>query len=314
MALAAAAATVLLAAGCGGAVQGGSLVQQVNPIDLSDQSYIVGGKQGQHQEVLCEIAVAALQSVGAQVTQRCNLGDTEATRNALLAGDIDLYWEETGTAWVSFFQEKPISGASPQYRALQQRDLEQNKIVWLEPTWFNDTDAFAVNRERAEQLGLTSLSDMATYFLSGQPGNLCVRPEYQQRPEGGLAGLLQTYDFQVPPDRLRVLPDGIYQATATGQDCLFGQVAPADPRLGKLGLRLLRDDKRYHTSYNSAVSIRQEAYDAAPDIARVFGPIAHKFTNPVMAELVRQMSEEDKSAREVARDWLRRTGFIEGGY
>jgi osmoprotectant transport system substrate-binding protein len=314
-ALAVAAATAALVAGCGGsAVEGGSLAQQVRPINLEGQSYTVGGKDSDQQQVLCEIAIAALQSVGAQVEERCDLGDTEAVRNALLRGDIDLYWENTGTAWVSFLKEKPISGASPQYRAVEKRDLAENQVVWLEPTWFNDTDAFAMKKETAEQLGVKSLSDMAGHLRSGAPGNLCVDPEYQQRAEGGLPGLLQTYDFQVAPDRLRVLENGIYQAVADGTECLFGLVSPADPRLGELGLRLLRDDKKYHTSYNSAVSIRQDAYEANPDIARVFAPIAHKFTDGVMAELTRQMAEEDRSARQVAREWLRKMGFIEGGY
>ena len=306
-ALTAAVAVAVLAGGCGDS-GGGIFTQQVNPIDLGDQSYTVGGKNTPENQVLCEMAGAVLTSVGADVEERCDLGDAQANRKALTSGEIDLYWDNTGTAWTSFLKGQPVKGASPQYRALEKKDLAENKIVWLEPTWFNPTDTFAVQRELAEQRKLGSLSNMAEYFRSGEPGNLCVTPEYQQ---DDLPGLQRAYDFQVPPDRLKVLQgDAIYQATADGQDCLFGLVSGGDGRLAQHGLAMLRDDKDFHPSYNASVAIRQDAYDRAPEIARVFAPVAHKLTDSVMAELTRRMAVDEKSADEVAHEWLRQMTFI----
>lgn len=306
-ALAVTAVVTVLVAGCGG-TEGGILVNQVNPIDLSGQSYTVGGKNSPEHQVLCEMAVAALESVGADVEQRCDLGDAQANRDALTSGEIDLYWENTGTAWTSFFEEQPVAGPSPQYRAVEKQDLEQNKIVWLEATWFNPTDAFAVAKVQLDQRGLKTLSDMAEHFRSGQPGNLCISPEYQSAE---LPRLQQTYDFQVPPDRLKVLPaEDIYQATGEAQNCLFGEVTGGDHRLVQHELVTLQDDKDVHLPYNAAVTLRQESYEQAPDIARVFAPIAHRLTNSVMAELTLRMAVEEKSAEEVAREWLQRMAFI----
>ena len=310
------AAAAVVVAGCGGSsADEGTLADQINPIDLGGRTYTVGGQGSPEHQVLCELAIAALESVGAEVEERCDLGDSAANRAALLRGDIDMYWEHTGTAWVSFLAQPPVPGQSPQYRALEERDLTENRIVWMEPTWYNDVPVFAVGKQRAEQLGLTSLSDMAGYLRSGQPGNLCVESDYEQKSLRGLAGLQQTYDFQVPAEQQRVVPDeSLYQATAESRDCLFGAVSAADVRTSELGLRTLRDDKKYHPAYNASVAIRQEAYDAKPDIARVFAPISHKFYDNVMAELTRQMAVDGKSAREVAREWLATMGFIGGEY
>lgn len=305
-----------LLAGCGGlsgsgpSAQGGSLAKQVN---LQGQSYIVSGKNFDEQLVLCEVAVAALESVNAKVTNRCNLGGTDATRQALLSGDIDMYWEYTGTAWVSFLKQKPIQDPDAQYQAVKQRDLAQNNVVWLAPTPFNNTYAFAIKKERAQQLGLRTLSDMAVYIRSGQPGNLCIESEYQNRDDG-FVGLQRTYNFQVPPDRLRVLQTGaIYQATANQKECLFGEVFTTDGRIPQLGLTVLADDKQYHPLYNAAISIRKNAYDRDPNIAKVFAPISAALTNEVMAELNRQKSAQGKPQRQVARDWLAQKGFIANG-
>ena len=305
-----------LVAGCGGlgssgpSAQGGSLAQQVN---LQGQSYTVGGKDFDEQLVLCEVAVAALESVNAKVTDRCDVGGTDATRQALLSGDIGMYWEYTGTAWVSFLKQKPIQDSKAQYEAVKQRDLAENKIVWLQPTPFNNTYAFAVKKERAQQLGLRTLSDMAAYIRSGKPGNLCVETEYQNRDDG-LVGLQGKYNFQIPPDRLRVLQTGaIYQATTDQKECLFGEVFTTDGRIPQLGLTVLADDKLYHPLYNAAISIRKDVYDREPNIAKVFAPISAALTNDVMSELNRQKSAQGKSQREVARDWLAQKGFITKG-
>ncbi|HEX8935551.1 MAG TPA: glycine betaine ABC transporter substrate-binding protein, partial [Pseudonocardiaceae bacterium] len=140
-------AAASLAAGCvglsssGPPAKSGSLAQHVN---LEGQSYTVGGKRFDEQLVLCQIAVAALESVNATVTDRCNIGGSDTTRKALLGGDIDLYWEYTGTAWVSYLNQNPIHDSTAQYEAVKQRDLTQNNIVWLQPTPFNNTYGFAL--------------------------------------------------------------------------------------------------------------------------------------------------------------------------
>jgi len=306
-------ATAALVAGCGVLSSGGppakagSLAQQVN---LEGQSYIVGSKNFDEQVVLCQVAIAVLESVNAQVTDRCNLGGTDVTRNALIGGDIDLYWEYTGTAWVTFLGQQPIQDSTAQYEAVKERDLTQNKIVWLQPTPFNNTYAFAVKKERAQQLGLRTLSDMAAYIRSGKPGNMCIEPEYQNRDDG-FPGLQRVYGFQVPPDRLQVLQTGaIYQATADQKECLFGEVFTTDGRIPQLGLTVLQDDKLYHPLYNAAPTMRTDVYDRNPNIATVFAPISAALTNEVMAELNRQRSAEGKSARRIARAWLAQQGFI----
>lgn len=314
--LAALAVTAALVAGCGTLsssgppAKGGSIAQRVN---LEGQSYTVGGKDFDEGLVLCQIAVAALESVNAEVTDRCNIGGTNTTREALLRGDIDLYWEYTGTAWVTFLGQKPIKGSQAQYEAVKERDLNQNKIVWLQPTPFNNTYGFAVKKERAQQLGLRTLSDMAAYLRSGRPGNICIETEYQNRDDG-FVGLQRAYGFQAGSDRVRVLQAGaIYQATADEKECLFGEVYTTDGRIPQLGLTVLQDDKHYHPLYNAAPTMRKEVYDRNPNIAKVFAPISAALTNAVMAELNRQRSAAGEPERRVARDWLAREGFIGKG-
>ncbi|MDQ5856630.1 MAG: hypothetical protein M3302_10085 [Actinomycetota bacterium] len=144
--------------------------------------------------------------------------------------------------------------------------------MWLQPTPFNNTYSFTVKRERAEQLGLRTLSEMAAYIRSGRSGNMCIESEYQNRDDG-FEGLQRTYDFQVPSDRLQVLQTvPSTRPPRNQQECLFGEVFTTDGRIPQLGLTVLQDDKLYHPLYNAAPTIRKAAYDRNPDIAKVLAP------------------------------------------
>jgi osmoprotectant transport system substrate-binding protein len=101
----------------------------------------------------------------------------------------------------------------------------------------------------------------------------------------------------------------IYQATADQKERLFGRCSPPTAA-SQLGLTVLQDDKLYHPLYNAAPTMRKEAYDRNPDIAKVLAPISAALVNEVVAELNRQRSAEGKSARRVARDWLSQQGCI----
>lgn len=316
--IAMAAAASLTLAACGGLneappaagpeAQGGSLAKNVS---LKGQSYTVGSKDFDEQLLLCEIAIAALQSVGAEVTPKCDFGGTNPTRQALLSGAIDMYWGYTGTAWISFFKEdNPIPDRIKQYEAVKERDLKENQIVWLHPSQFNNTYAFAVKKEKAEELGLQTLEDMAKYVNSHQQeGMVCVESEYKVRNDG-LPGLEQAYDFKVPEGSLKVLQTGaIYEATGNGS-CMFGEMFTTDGRIVSLGLKVLDDPKQYHPLYNAAISIRKEAYDKAPQIGKVFEPIAEALDYDTMLELVGKVSAENQPPAKVARDWLKKEGFI----
>ncbi|MEQ3552363.1 glycine betaine ABC transporter substrate-binding protein [Pseudonocardia nematodicida] len=301
-------AVVLLATGCSGftSSEPGSLARDV---DLSGQTYVVGSKDFDEQILLCQISIAALESAGASVTDRCDVGDTETTRQALLSGDISLYWEYTGTAWASFLRETRRLSDSEVLYELQQRDRRENGVVWLERAGFDNTYAFTVAGATAARLGLRTLSDMTAYLGSGQPGTVCVEAEYHSR-EDGLRGLQEAYETEFPPDRVQVLDQNvIYQSTSDGV-CLFGEVAGTDGRIPGLGLRVLEDDRGYHITYSPVPTIRQDVFDRNPDIARVLDPISQALGQDTMQELNGRVSADGESARDVARDWLSERGFI----
>lgn len=279
--------------------------------DLSGQAYVVGGKDiSEEQAVLCEITVAALQAARADATGRCSVGGTDTTRRALLDGEIDLYWEYTGTAWEVFLgRSDKIADPAELYERVRQRDLQENGVVWAERADVDDTYAFAMNGDAADRLGIDSLSGMAAHVRSGAPGDVCVEREYRSRPDG-LENMLRAYGFAIPPQRLRVLDAGdVYPATARG-DCLFGEVYSTDGRIPGLDLRVLTDDRRYHDVYNPAATIRRDVHDRNPAVVRVLGEVARRLDQSTVVALNGEVSAQGRDPREVAGAWLADEGLV----
>jgi len=292
-------------------VEGGSLAEGVS---LEGASLTVGSKEFTEQLILCHITSLALRSAGAEVAEQCGLQGSNATRAALTSGNIDVYWEYTGTAWVNFLQHTdPINDAAQLYQATAEEDLAKNQIRWLDPAPANNTYAVIVKRTTAEELGVETLSDYAN-LVNTDPanGSFCTGNEFASRNDG-LPGLQEAYGFEIPRAHLATLADGaIYNAVANNNPCNFGMAAATDGRIRALDLITLDDDKQFFPVYNPAPTIRNEVYEAHPDIAQILNTIAAALTDEALQELNGRVDIDGEEPVDVAEDWLKSQGFIGG--
>jgi osmoprotectant transport system substrate-binding protein len=133
---------------------------EIPDVDLSGASLTVGSKEFTEQLILGQITKLALEDAGAEVEDQLGLVGSTAVRDALVAGDIDLYWEYLGTGWVTYLEnEQGIPDPQEQFEAVRDADA-RNNITWLEPAPFNNTYAIATTNETAEEQGITSISDI----------------------------------------------------------------------------------------------------------------------------------------------------------
>ncbi|MCV2393103.1 glycine betaine ABC transporter substrate-binding protein [Actinotalea sp. M2MS4P-6] len=303
-ALLAGTALLLTACSSGGSSGGGE-----GP--LAGAKLSVGGKDFTEQLILCEISDAVLADAGADVTNRCNIQGTEATRQALLSGEIDTYWEYTGTGWITHLgNTDPIQDSQEQWQAVKDQDLAENNIVWLDYAPFNNTYALAANKDTIAQYGnISTLSDLAEVNNNGDMPGLCVESEFSVRNDG-LPGMEEKYGTTFSSDQISELATGaIYQATGEG-DCEFGEVFTTDGRIVQYDLTVLEDDQSFFPIYNPAPNVRKEAMDEYPAIADVFAPISAALDNDTMTQLNASVDVDGNDPADVARDWLTSEGLI----
>ena len=174
----------------------------------------------------------------------------------MISGDIDMYWEYTGTGWINHLgNTAPVKGEREQYDAVAKADLEKNGVTWLEPAPFNNTYALATSSENATALAVTTLSDLAPLQQS-RPNDftLCAAAEFLARDDG-LPGLETAYGFSFG-DKISELELGlVYASVDKGDPCKFGEVFATDGRIAALGLTVLKDDKQFFASYLPALTV-----------------------------------------------------------
>ena len=281
---------------------------------LEGADITVGSKDFDEQLVLGNISKVALEAAGATVTDQINLGGTQAARAALTSGEIDHYWEYTGTGWIEHLgNADPIPDRVEQYEAVRADDLAENDIVWLAPAEFNNTYGIAFATSSAEDLGNpTTLGDIGE-LIENEPeqATLCVESEFPSRNDG-LPGMEETYGYEFPGDQVITLDTGlIYAATADGDPCNFGEVFTTDGRIAELDLTVLEDDESYFPLYNAAPNFTADAYNQYGEaLDALFDPISAALTQDVMTELNKRVSSDGERPEAVAQSFLEENGLL----
>lgn len=309
-------ALALVAAACGdgdggGGGDGGEQGSLAENYDLSGASLTVGSKEFTEQLVLGQIAIQALEAAGADVNDQTGLGGTEPARQALTSGEIDLYWEYTGTGWIQFLGETELlEGSEEYYQQVSERDREENGIVWLEPAPLNNTYQIATTQEVVDETGTETLSDYAELVgESPEDATLCSGTEFTTRDDG-LPGLEDHYGFDLPDSELSTIQLGaVYQAVANQDPCEFGSVFATDGRIPALDLVIVEDDQGFFPAYNAAVTMREETFEEHSQLEDLFGEISPELDNETMQELNRRVDQEGEFPDEVASDFLQENGL-----
>ena len=299
----------LIVAGCGGAGGGGAS----GDIDLSDAEFTVGSKEFTEQLILGQITLQALENAGATVNDQIGLAGTVAARKALESGEIDMYWEYTGTGWITHLgHTKPIPSSQKQFEAVAKEDLEKNDIEWLSPPApANNTYTMAVRSEAYDKLGVKKLSDFKQLVEENpEEATVCVGTEFSTRDDG-LPGMEKAYDFEFPKENIVKIDEGlIYQQTDKGKQCNFGEVFQTDGRIEALNLELVEDDKSFFPIYNPALNVRKDVIDEYPQVAKLFAPISKKLTTEELQKLNAKVDVQGQLEDQVAEEWLKENGFI----
>ncbi len=263
----------------------------------------VGSKNFSEQDLLGEIVAQWIErTTDLQVRRRLHLGGTFISHRALLAGEIDVYVEYTGTAFTAILEQTPVSDPDSVFRAVRTEYADRYELEWFAPLGFENTFAMLVRRSTADSLRLRTLTDAAAYSDEWVAG---FGSEFMER-EDGFRGLSEAYGlgFRSPP---RVMDLGLlYRALASGEiDLTAGN--STDGRIEALDLVMLMDDRRYFPPYEGAVVARRAALDRHPALRTALQELSAKIDTDEMRSLNRAVDVEGRDYRAVAGDWVERT-------
>jgi osmoprotectant transport system permease protein len=211
----------------------------------------VGSKAFTESVILGELATQLANNAGVPTIHRSQLGGTRVLWEALLAGQIDIYPEYTGT-----IVQELIPGTPGDTEAIEAA-LRRRGIGMTRPLGFNDTYALGVPETLARQLSLRSISDLREHpllrfgfsneFLNRKDGWPLVKAAYTL-PQANVTGLDH---------------DLAYRAVSSGSIDVI-DLYSTDAEIQYYHLRVLNDDRHVFPAYDAVYLYRLELRDRAP--------------------------------------------------
>ena len=265
----------------------------------------IGSKDFPEQYILAEMYAALLESNGFTVERKLRLGATPIAHQALLNKEIDLYPEYTSTGLLEVLKLPPLRDRAAIFNTVKSEYEQRFNLTWLESAPFNNSNTFAMTRERSDELGIKTYSDLsqkAAQVALGGPAEFLEREDTR--------GLIETYGgFQFR--EVRQLDANLrYQALLDG-DIDVVVAFGTDGQIGGYDLVVLEDDKSFYPPYQAAPVVRMDTLDAYPRIAEVLNRLAPALDDRTMATLNWKVDGPDKEdPAAVASAFLVEQGLI----
>ncbi|HEV7291435.1 MAG TPA: ABC transporter substrate-binding protein [Devosia sp.] len=278
---------------------------------------VVSSKIDTEGGVLGNIIKQVLEDNEIPVTDRIQLGGTPIVREAITAGEIDIYPEYTGNAAFFFDRaDEPLwNNAESAYTEASELDYEANKIVWLTPSPANNTWAVALRNDVAEANNLTTFTEFGEWVSGGGEVKLAASAEFVNSP-AALPKFQEVYGFELSPDQLVTLSGGDTAATIAAAAQQTNGVNAAmvygtDGGIAPSGLTVLEDDQGVQPVYQPAPIIREEVLQEYPQIEELLKPVFEGLTLEVLQELNGRVQVGGEAAAAVATDYLTQNGFLD---
>jgi osmoprotectant transport system substrate-binding protein len=274
----------------------------------------VGSDRFYEAQIVGELYAQVIESAGYKVERNLGLGARAVTAAAIESGQIDLKPEYLGSGLGYYDKTKTTSDPATNASILQ--GIVKNKgggISVLAWSPGQDTNAFVVRKEIADQLKLTKMTDLAAVqdrLIWGLP------PECETNPLCSGA-LKDSYGISFPPKQLKLLNAcGAEIAEAlNGKAVDIGEVCSTQPEIKTLGFVVLADDKKTQPAENVAPLIRDDLLNKLSSSDRtafiaLLDSVSAKLTTEALLALGVSHQIDRKDVPTIARSFLLENGLI----
>ena len=257
------------------------------------QELTVGSKRFTESYILGEIIRQTAEATEeAKITHKQGLGNTGIVFSALKSGSIDVYPEYVGT-----LDKEILKNKAPADIATLNRQLTPEGLGIAVPLGFSDTYALAMREEKAEKLGIRTLSDLTKH----PELKLALSPEFLGRADGW-PGLRKAYGlpFATP----RGIDHGLsYEAIAQGQVDIT-DIYTTDAKINRYQLRVLTDDRTFFPSYEAVLLYRLDIAKSLPKTWAALQKLEGKISEKQMIAMNAEAELEGKSFATIAARFL----------
>ncbi|SDI26639.1 ABC transporter permease/substrate-binding protein [Natribacillus halophilus] len=292
-----------------GVVMASAFLIVISPtlVPAQQSDLVIGGKLDAEPDILAHMYKHLTEDeTDLNVDVQAGLGGTDIVFDALLVGDIDIYPEFTGTAYVDLLGQDP-SGMNEDevYEATKKGIETAYDLVYLEPMAYNNTYALAVSNEVGEAYELETISDLEPIQNELTAG---FTFEFLDRPDDGYDAVTEAYGFEFAD--VNGLDPGLRSQAIEEGEVEVIDAYSTDAYLVEYGMVVLEDDEELFPPYQGAPLLREEVLDEHPELESILNTLAGEITDEDMQEMNYLVDYEDVDPEVVSEDYLQENGHL----
>ena len=271
----------------------------------------VGSKPFSESMILAEMIAQLAENEGIAVERHIPFGPTDRILEATKQGVIDVYPEYNGTGLI-FLGQAPTSDGEKS-TGIVQRLFNPLGLEMTGKFGFSNDYAIVMTNERAQELGVGSIGDLATL---GRPLAFAVDEDFTKRPADGLPQMLRRYGITGSSTLAFPLgtegKDRIVSALLDGSADV-AELFVTDGQIAEYGLVVLEDDLKFFPVYEAAPLVRSEALKALPSLSGVLGKLSGAIAAADMQQMNKAVDLDAQTPASVATAFLAGKGLLPEG-
>ena len=261
----------------------------------------IGAKTFTEQYVLAEVIATSAKHAGFEVSSVGSLGST-IVFDALVAGDVDAYVDYSGTIWANQLGRTDVADADTVLAEVTRWLAQKRGVTCLGRLGFENAYALAMRRDRAESLGVHSITDLAPLMSKLKLGGdyeFFSRPEWKRLSE--LYGLR-------PAAKVSFDSSFMYKAVQLGEVDVISAFS-SDGRIAAFDLVVLGDPLHALPPYDAVLLVGPGAHKH-PGLVESLRPLVGAIDVSVMRH-ANELVDLDGASRTEAAAWLRTAAHLD---
>lgn len=274
----------------------------------SEKSLTIGATDSYQQQILSRIIGIYLEEKGIEINYETSLTHTTLHRK-ISNKSVDLIWEDPAVAWFLKFLQPEILPPEELYSAVKELDEEEG-MVWTQQSNLTRGYALFMMQDRAEELNLDSISDLAKYVNKNpRKIKMAMDDEFFFRPD--CHNLVKdVYGFTLPRANLKMISSGGgFAMLSAGQVDVIATLF-TDPRANKSQIVKLIDDKDVLAHYHLGIVLHEEIIEQFPNILDLIDPLLKRSPSNLEMTKLNRAVYSGQSPEKTAHNYLKEKSLI----
>jgi osmoprotectant transport system permease protein len=270
-------------------------------LSSGENAIVIGAKTFSESYILAHILAEQTQRQTGLPTRTLESLGSAVVFDALVNGQIDAYVDYSGTLWSTVLRHgDPWPEREALLASVTTELRDKYGIIVIGRFGFENTYAFAVRRDDAQQLSLRRLGDLAPHAARLRMGG-----DYELFQRAEWRSIVSTYNLSFAEQRV-MDPSLMFEAINARQvDVIAGY--STDGRITAYDLVALEDDRGAVLPFDAVILAGARLSRDHPQVINALRQLAGRIDAQTMQRLNRGVDEEKRTPVEVAKRFLNGT-------